>query len=241
MKKFNYVTYIASILFLAGFFAGCNQTGSNRLDNLAANAHQVVAGEVIQTSKYTYVYVVEDEDEYWVAITKAPVEEGKTYFWSIGSEMRDFTGSELNRTFESIYFVQDFTDQPITTETSHQPKMSTDMGGKPKLAEKEGLSIDLPEGALSIAELYEKRADYDGKKVMVRGEVIKFSPEIMGKNWIHIQDGTKDAEGNYDLTITTNGTVNPGDVVTFEGVVAVDKDFGAGYFYPVIIEEAEIK
>jgi hypothetical protein len=237
MKKFPSISLISVITLL---LFSCN-SAPERVENLAPNAHQVVAAEVIQTSKYTYVYVVEEPDEYWIAINKAPIEEGKTYFWSLGSEMRDFTGSELNRTFESIYFIQDFTDQPITPETIHNPMMSSERGGKPVLEEKEDIAIELPEGAIAIADLYENRDKYNGKKVTVRGEVVKISPEIMNRNWVHIQDGTKDAAGNYDLTITTDAFVNPGDVVTFEGNVAIDRDFGSGYFYPLIIEEAVVK
>ena len=61
----------------------------------------------------------------------------------------------------------------------------------------------------------------------------------MKRNWIHIQDGTGD-ENSYDLVVTTNDEVKVGDVITAEGKLAVDKDFGAGYFFPVIIEEAKI-
>ena len=72
----------------------------------------------------------------------------------------------------------------------------------------------------------------------IKGQVTKFSPNIMGKNWVHIQDGTNDS-GNYDLTVTTNDVVKVGDVVTFEGTIVLKKDFGAGYFYEVIMEDAK--
>ena len=75
---------------------------------------------------------------------------------------------------------------------------------------------------------------------MIKGEVTKFASGIMGKNWSHFQDGTSH-EGLYDLMITTQEQVLVGDVVIFEGTVAIDKDFGAGYFYPVIVEAAVIK
>jgi hypothetical protein len=60
---------------------------------------------------------------------------------------------------------------------------------------------------------------------------------IMGKNWIHVQDGTE-AAGNYDLTVTTQGTAKVGDVVVVEGGISLNKDFGAGYKYDVIMEDA---
>ena len=62
----------------------------------------------------------------------------------------------------------------------------------------------------------------------------------MGRNWVHLQDGTGDAD-NYDLTVTTNDDASVGDVATFEGTIALKKDFGSGYFYEVIMEQAKKK
>ncbi|MGW8313899.1 MAG: nucleotide-binding protein, partial [Desulfuromonadales bacterium] len=73
----------------------------------------------------------------------------------------------------------------------------------------------------------------------VRGKVVKFSPQIMGKNWIHIQDGTGEA-GSNDLTVTTNTTANVGDTVVISGTLTADKDFGYGYQYSVLVEDAEV-
>jgi len=70
--------------------------------------------------------------------------------------------------------------------------------------------------------------------------VVKFTPEIMKRNWVHIKDGSGKTEGN-DLTITTTETVKVGDTITFEGTLAVDKDFGYGYKYSVIVEKSTVK
>ena len=93
------------------------------------------------------------------------------------------------------------------------------------------------EGGIRIGELFENKQLYAGKKIKIKGEVTKFSMAIMGKNWVHFQDGTS-YEGVYDLMITTQENVQVGDVVVFEGVISLDKDFGAGYFYAIILEDA---
>ncbi|MFH1296166.1 MAG: hypothetical protein ABIJ04_02695 [Bacteroidota bacterium] len=227
----------ASILSVIVLLTACQSTSNKKVKNLSPNAHQVVAEEVIQTSKYTYVLVSEDERGYWIAIPKTDIQEEGTYFWSVGSEMNNFTSNELNRTFPSIFFVQDFTDQPILQGNEFS---SSTMGAKPQFREQSGIEIPRAEAGITIAELYADRNSYAGKTVKIRGEVVKFLPEIMDRNWVHLQDGSKDGE-NYDLTITSKAIVNVGEVVTFEGVVAVDKDFGAGYFYNVIVEDAVIK
>ena len=228
---------LALVAGLIVFMAACQSGGPKKVENLAINAHQVTAGEVIQTSRYTYIRVIEDDRDYWVAINKAEIKEGETYFWSEGMEMRNFTSPELKRTFESVFFVQDFTDQPITTD---RPVPAPTMGGKQPVGEQGGISVERAEGGMTVGEIYAKKSELAGKKATIRGQVVKVSPGIMKRTWVHLQDGTKDG-GNFDLTITTQEVVGVGDVVTFEGTVSVNKDFGAGYYYNVILEDAVLK
>jgi hypothetical protein len=227
------------LLCLAGLLAilsSCGQNGS-RVKGLAPNAHQVTALEVIQGSSYSYVRVMEDGKQYWLAINYADIKKGGTYFWSKGGEMKDFTSKELNRTFPSIFFIEDFTDKPITAE-AQMP--GAQKGGRPHIIKKEGIVVQKPEGGITIAELYANPKAYAGKSVKIRGEVIKFSGDIMKKNWVHIQDGTQSGD-NFDLTITTQDIVKAGDVVIFEGNIAVNKDYGYGYIYEVIMEDASVR
>ena len=97
------------------------------------------------------------------------------------------------------------------------------------------------ENGCTVADVFSKAASLNGKKVKIKGQVVKVSPQIMGKNWLHIQDGTGDPLKNtHDLVVTTMGKAEKGDIVTVEGVLAADKDFGAGYKYAVIVEDVAI-
>jgi hypothetical protein len=94
----------------------------------------------------------------------------------------------------------------------------------------------------TVAELYAKAASLNKQKVTVRGEVVKVNPNIMGRNWIHIQDGTGDpAKNTYDLVVTSADSAKVGDIISIEGTLATDKNFGFGYKYDVIIEDAAFK
>ena len=96
-------------------------------------------------------------------------------------------------------------------------------------------------GGYQVGEIYAKGAELGGKSVKVRGRVVKFTPNIMGTNWIHLRDGTgTDAAQDHDITVTTQDAAQVGDVITAVGAVHLDKDFGAGYAYAVIIEGATI-
>jgi hypothetical protein len=94
-------------------------------------------------------------------------------------------------------------------------------------------------GGYKVEEIYAKGGELAGKTVKVRGRVVKFTPSIMGTNWMHIQDGSGKGD-TVDLTVTTSAVVAVGDMVVAEGVLAVDKDFGAGYRYAAIIEKANV-
>ncbi len=108
----------------------------------------------------------------------------------------------------------------------------------PKL-EREELTIEPVQGGVTLAELFTNKKDYSGKTVKIKGKVTKVNPEIMGKNWIHIQDGTM-SDGQFDLTITSDFVPEIGSILTLEGKIALDKDFGYGYTYQVLMEEAKI-
>ncbi len=105
--------------------------------------------------------------------------------------------------------------------------------------EKANVSVVPCEGCIKIADLLAGKKDFAGKAIKIKGSVTKFNAEIMGKNWIHLQDGTE-FEGVYDLTVTTDRVVSVGDIVTFEGKIILDKDFGYGYFYSVLMEDGKI-
>jgi len=230
--KLNLFILLAVIIVLS---ISCG-TKNKAKENLAPNVHKVTAEEVIQSSNYTYLRVSEDSKETWIAITRQEVEKGKSYYYEPSIEMTDFVSKELKRTFPTIVFVNKFSDQPITAVKTNMDNMPK--GNQPAIA-KDGIKVEPAEGGITIAELFANKDTYAGKTIKIRGEVVKFSAEIMGKNWAHIQDGTN-SNGSFDITVTTGEVTKVGDVVTFEGTVALKKDFGYGYFYEVLVENGKL-
>jgi hypothetical protein len=105
-------------------------------------------------------------------------------------------------------------------------------------AEKLNVVVEPCQGCITIARILENKKSFSGKTVKVKGQVTKFNPAIMGKNWVHIQDGTE-FQGGFDLTITTDIQVSVGETITIEGKIVLDKDFGYGYVYGVLMEEGK--
>lgn len=227
-----------ALLSLAVLFnAGCNSGGSkNELDILPPGNHRVEIAEVVQANSYTYLLVEEDENEYWIAVSKDEYKEGDVIYHLTGMEMRNFESKDLGKTFDLVYFVQDVSNEPIYN-TQEMVRGQTEPQ-KPTLTKKD-ITVELPAGAVSIGELYANLDKYKDQEVVVRGEVIKFNLEIMDRNWIHLQDGTGDST-HFDLTVTTKHAPAKGDLVTYKGKVSVNRDFGMGYFYELILEDAEV-
>jgi rRNA processing protein Gar1 len=202
------------------------------------NMRTGVVQEVLQATSYTYLKVKEGDRDVWIAVAKRDTEVGETVYFSVSLEKKDFESKDLKRKFESIYFVDRVTSgesrgagaAPGSVEAPHRMK---------PVLKKRDISIDPAEGGITIGELLADADSYTGKTVRIKGQVTKVNRAILGKNWVHLQDGT-DASGKFDLTITTQEQVNVGDVVTFEGTIALNKDFGAGYAYEVIMEEAKL-
>jgi len=109
-----------------------------------------------------------------------------------------------------------------------------------QLSQPPGKGLSEPsEATVSIAGLYSQKENYEGRVITVKGRVVKVNPAIMGLNWVHIQDGTGD-EGSNDLTVTSTQEFKVGDEVAVKGRIALDKDFGYGYFYEVLMENGEL-
>lgn len=193
--------------------------------------------DVLQTNNYTYCQMDVSGQVYWIAITKSDIQRGQTLQFEQGPEMRDFHSQELNRDFSLLYLVQHF--QVAGTAQGAVTSLSNQEAPKPKIV-KNKVHITPAKGAITLAELYAHKEKYKGKKVRIKGKVTKYNPEILGKNWVHIQDGT-DYQGQFDLTVTTQAKLSQGMVVTFEGTITLNKDLGSGYFYPVLMENATVQ
>lgn len=204
--------------------------------------HKVEVKEVIQTPVYTYLNVSEKQEKYWMAITKDEISVGDElfYFSANVTTMENFHSKELDRNFDRVLFVSQVSKEKEGTISIGQPQAATAAHTGRKQADPSvDIKVNKAEGGITIAELYENPKSFSGKKVKISGVVVKVNNQIMGRNWVHIQDGTK-FNNEYDLTFTTQEMVELNDVVVIEGEVSIDKDFTSGYFYPVIVEDGKV-
>jgi hypothetical protein len=219
----------------------------------AANpdGQEMVTGAVLETMDsggYTYVRVDNGGEEIWAAAGQFEVAVGDRVVFPLETPMHDFHSNTLDRDFPLIYFASYIVPEgeaPVVP----QPSAMDLPPGHPSLeafAVDQQKAVDVgaiarPAGAMTIADVWSKRLDLAGSDVTVSGRVVKYNAAILGRNWFHIQDGSGElADGTNDITVTTATDLKVGDVVTVTGKVAVDKDFGAGYTYTVMLEDATV-
>jgi len=224
--------------------------------------------EKIDAAPYSYLRLSGPSGEIWAAVPQAAVATGDEVVIENPMAMDGFESKTLNRKFDKILFgtlggqggaaaaAAPAGMPPAGMPHAGMPPGAMPPGGMPP----EGMAaqhaaagagptdvgdVKVPKAtganAKTIAEIFGQKGQLKDKKVTVRGKVVKANSGIMGKNWFHVRDGSgAQAKGDNDITITTDGQAAVGDVVVVVGVVRVDKDFGAGYTYPVIIEEATL-
>ncbi len=204
-------------------------------------AQTIVAGKVAETMDsggYTYVRVTHGKDSSWVATSQQKLNAGQEVSFSGAVVMEDFFSKSLNRHFKNILF-----SEGQTKGAAEMPAMKgpSPHGPTPALFTIKIAKAEGPD-AYTVSEAYAQGAKLAGKTVSVRGKVVKVSLDIMGLNWVHLQDGSGDAKaGTHDLVVTTKETAKVGETVTARGTLAKDKDFGYGYKYSVLLEKASFK
>jgi len=207
-----------------------------------AAGDQALTGKVIESMDsggYTYVQIENNGKQTWVALPETKVVKGQDITLSPGNEMKNFESKTLKRKFDSIIFSGGVIGQG---ENGVEKKSPGSNGSAVVVTEK--IKVDKASGpdAYTIAEIFERGKDLEGKKVVVRGKAVKVSEGIMNKNWIHLQDGSGDAKTkNNDLVLTSKDLAKVGDIVIASGTLYINKDFGGGYKYNVIIEDTVIK
>ena len=220
---------------LAVAFAG--SAGHAAAENAGALTGKVI--ETMNSAGYTYIQIENNGKKTWVAIPEAKVSKGQKLSFAPGMEMQNFESKTLKRKFDKIVF-----SGGIIGQADKAGEMTSPGSKGSVVVPAETIKVDKAAGpgSYTVAELYRSSKKLEKKKVVVRGKVTKVSKGIMKKNWIHLQDGSGDAKkGSNDIVVTSNDIPNVGDVVTASGTLYNNKDFGGGYKYAVIIENASIK
>jgi hypothetical protein len=258
---------LSAVLLVAVAVAGCKKSeppvvapppaASNAMEAQAAPPPAAsLKGKVLERLEappYSYLKIQSGKEEVWAAVPKADVAKGTEVTVLNAMPMANFESKTLKRKFEVVYFgtLEGAAAGAPAAAPAGMPGME---GGPAAMAQQHAKAAQGPSNvgdvkvpkasgpdARTVAEVYAQKSSLKEKPVTIRGKVVKFNPGIMGKNWVHLQDGSGKADKqDNDITVTTQDMTAVGDTVVAKGTVRTDKDFGAGYAYPVIIEDAKL-
>jgi hypothetical protein len=201
-------------------------------------APAVVSGQVLEVKdveSYTYLRLKTKEGEVWAAVNRAPVKKGEQVTVENVMLMSNFESKSLKKTFPLLY---------LGTLGGGAGAASPHGGMGKTTVEPGDVTVAKATGpdARTVAEIVGQSAALKDKNVLVHGKVVKFTGQVMGKNWIHLRDGSGSAaDGSNDILVTTTEEAKVGDVVLVKGVVHTNQDFGSGYSYKVLVGEASLQ
>jgi hypothetical protein len=213
----------------------------------APSAATSIRGEVLEVKDvdpYTYLRLKTKDGEIWAAVNKAPVKKGAEVTIEDPAVMNNFTSKSLNRTFDKIVFGRLAGAGTGVGAAPAKSDLNAMHAGLPQPADIGDVKVPKATGpdARTVAEIVAAKADLKGKTVLVRGKVVKYTPEVLGKNWIHLRDGSGSAEAKTnDILVTTSDVTKIGDVVLLKGTVRTDVDLGSGYTYAVMVDGATLQ
>jgi hypothetical protein len=233
--------------------AGCSKSADDAAAENPALATPVPAGmvrgtvlETMDSAGYTYAFIDTGQDQRWIAAVETPVQVNDVVQTDQGMAMTGFTSKTLDRTFNVVYFVASL--QNLSRGSQAAPQAATEMppnhppiGAGASATESTTVDIEAYEEGRDIAYVYANKDELAGQEITMRGQVVKYNADILGWNFVHIRDGSGDAAtGSNDLIVTTKAETAVGETVLLNGTVVLDKDFGAGYSYPVLLEDASL-
>jgi uncharacterized protein YdeI (BOF family) len=253
---------LSAVLLVAVAVAGCKkseppaaapQAAAPAAD--AAPQGTTLKGKVLERldapPQYSYLKLAVGKEEMWAAVPISKIEKGKEVTVVNAMPMANFESKTLNRKFDTVFFG---TLEGAAPPPSEAAKAGASMDPSPgnmaaqhanvgKGAVDVGnVKVDKATGAdaRTVAEVYAQKAQLKDKPVTIRGKVVKYNAGIMGKNWLHVRDGSGKPDVDNDLTITSDDMATVGDVVIIKGTVRTDQDFSSGYKYPVLVDGAKI-
>jgi hypothetical protein len=249
---------LSVVLLVALAVAGCKKKEPAPTQPQAAapgapeGAAATVKGTVLErldAAPYSYLRIKAESGEVWAAVPKTEVEKGAEVVVTGAMPMNDFESKTLKRKFAVVWFgtlggADAPGGQPAPAEAPPSPASMAAQHAAAAAGPSDVGNVKVSKAsgadARTVAEVFAQRAALKEKPVTIRAKVVKYNEGIMGRNWIHIRDGSGTAGKDNDLTVTTTEKAAVGDVVVVKGTVRTEKDFGHGYSYPVIVEDAKL-
>ena len=204
-------------------------------EDIRWSEHRVEILEVVPTAKYAYIRVKEDSENYWVASSPGNFVTGKEYVFNEAVVKYDFKSPSLDRVFDSIYLVTKIVPLARKDELKRLRFNPHAKSGdeNEETSQKQNSEIQIQQ--LTLTELLNDPQRFEGELIEISGLCTKVNTNIMDRNWIHLK---ADEDAAEELVATSKEAPAVGETIVLHAIVRLNKDFGAGYVYPILLEEA---
>lgn len=250
--------HLTLITLLSTFTYAVEGQAHAKAETTTAQTHKIYYGKILEIKPamgYKYLKIDENGTQLWVAIANAPVAIGDKIGYDKKTMMQNFQSKTLNQKFKEIFFASDvYLPKKVQKPQSMKAMLGLSPSkkdphagmGRDMTPTEEGKTAAQPfvkKDAYTVEEIHMWRKDLKDQTISIKGSVFKVSHAIMKLDWVHLGDGTgNEKKLTDDLVFTAaSTTINQGDKVIATGKVIVDKDFGYGYFYKVIIQDASFQ
>lgn len=231
---------LLTVLLTAMFGISCNSMADKKEVSKKTITGDGVVVSTVNGAGYTFVELKADKGNFWAATKETPIKVGDVITLKNPMLMKNFESKSLSKTFNEIYFAEGFIVNGKGNQTKEKmtsPHDSMDMGeGNEHMGDTEQVDVSKvlkAENGVTVNEILSNPANFKDKEVTLNVIVTKYLPQIMGKNWLHLKDASSK---DVHIAATTAEEFNKGDIVLIKGTVILDKDFGAGYKYEVLLE-----
>ncbi|QBA64549.1 hypothetical protein [Muriicola soli] len=204
-------------------------------EGLDRSMHEITILQYTPGTKYLYAEVREGDRTYWIATQKQTIVEGSTYLYNEALLKTHFESKEQNRVYDTLYMITALISKDHGMPSDSYPK-SEKINTSENTLEKKGkeqLENAPSAGKVSLSDLFANPERYEGKIIQISGTCSKVSTEILGRNWVHVDDG----KSGKELVVTLQEVVEKGETLTIEGIVQLNVDLGSGYTYDILLEK----
>ena len=208
---------------------------NNKENNMGDDVHKVTVVDSKDASRYVYLKVKEGPRDYWISTWKMPFNKGDVFYYKGGILKLNFYSKEHNMVFDTLYLISKISKVPVFAKTNVLDKVNTQSNDSEIKKTTDNFK---KENIVALSKLLASPEQYKGKIIKVGGKCTKVNINIMGKNWIHLQQKDEDGQ-SYNLVVTSKDNARVGEECYFEGRIDTKLDLGAGYFFDVIMQEAK--
>ncbi len=189
-----------------------------------------IVNQTIDVTGYTYMEITDSTGSLWVAGYSTQLDNG-TEITATGNLKKEFSSTQLGRTFDIILFADSVSDG--TTSVLNSPHGSSTIIAGDITGD---INVTPVDGGTRIEDIQSTSEALNGQVVKVSAVVVK-NVELIDEYFLTLDDGSGQLKAKCPKTFS----ISQGDNVVVTGSVMTDVDLGSGYYYEVLLQITDVE